>query len=84
MIFPETGDYCVIDDQAPANASINADVKSRKLLGSVNVGIGTPPGTDLRAFVAAQLLGQQGRSIGNELIKEPWNTPRNRARPTRR
>ncbi|MHC2282128.1 L-ascorbate oxidase [Bradyrhizobium diazoefficiens] len=63
MVFPEAGDYCVIDDQAPANANINADVKSRKLLGSVNVGVGTPPGSDLRTFVTAQLLVATDRNM---------------------
>lgn len=63
MVFPEAGDYCVVDDQAPANANINADVKSRKLLGSVNVGVGNSPGSDLRAFVTAQLLAAADRNV---------------------
>jgi FtsP/CotA-like multicopper oxidase with cupredoxin domain len=63
MVFPESGDYCVIDDQAPANANINAEVKSRKLLGSVNVGVGTSAGNDLRAFVTAQLLAAADRNV---------------------
>lgn len=63
MVFPEAGDYCVIDDQAPANANINADVKSRKLLGSVNVGVGNSPGSDIRAFVTAQLLAAADRNV---------------------
>ena len=56
MVFPDVGDYCVIDDAAPAQATVNGLEKSRKFLGRVNVGIGQNPGPDLKAYLQAQLL----------------------------
>jgi L-ascorbate oxidase len=35
--FNEPGTYCVIDEQAPANATVNAQRKDRRLLGMVRV-----------------------------------------------
>jgi FtsP/CotA-like multicopper oxidase with cupredoxin domain len=63
VLFPEAGSYCVIDDAAPANASVNGQVKSRKLLGQVNVGVGEPVGSDLRAALQAQLIAAAGRTM---------------------
>jgi L-ascorbate oxidase len=56
VVFPEVGDYCVIDDEAPADATVNGLAKSRKFLGQVNVGIGQSPGNDPKSFLQAQLL----------------------------
>jgi L-ascorbate oxidase len=63
MIFPEAGDYCVIDDQAPANATVNALAKSRKYLGRVNVGVGQSTGNDLKAYLRAQLMAAASRTM---------------------
>ena len=49
MAFPEAGDYCVIDDQAPANTTVNNQIKSRKFLGQVSVAPGTAVPADLKA-----------------------------------
>jgi L-ascorbate oxidase len=61
VVFPEAGDYCVIDDEAPASATVNGLAKSRKFLGQVNVGIGQSPGNDLKGFLQAQLLAAADR-----------------------
>jgi len=37
MVFPEAGQYCVIDEAVPANSSITAIAESRRLLGVVAV-----------------------------------------------
>jgi L-ascorbate oxidase len=63
VVFPEAGDYCVIDDQAPAAANVNALAKSRKFLGEVNVGIGQNPGNDLKGFLQAQLVAAADRTM---------------------
>jgi FtsP/CotA-like multicopper oxidase with cupredoxin domain len=63
VIFPETGDYCVIDDAAPASATVNGLEKSRKFLGRVNVGIGQEPGNDLKGFLQAQLVAAADRTM---------------------
>ena len=63
VVFPEAGDYCVIDDQAPAAANVNALAKGRKFLGEVNVGIGQNPGNDLKGFLQAQLLAAAERTM---------------------
>jgi FtsP/CotA-like multicopper oxidase with cupredoxin domain len=67
IVFPEAGAYCVIDDAAPANASVNAEVKSRKLLGVVNVGAGQPIGPDLPAALLAQLTAAAARSLPRDM-----------------
>ena len=39
MVFPQAGVYCVIDDAAPASASVGQTAPSRQLLGLVNVAL---------------------------------------------
>jgi len=35
MVFPEPGDYCLIDEQAPPNTTVNQQPKDRRLLATV-------------------------------------------------
>jgi L-ascorbate oxidase len=63
IVFPEAGDYCVIDNNAPANATVNAQVKSRKFLGQVNVGPGPAPGPDLKVFLQTALIAAAARDM---------------------
>jgi L-ascorbate oxidase len=63
IVFREAGDYCVIDDAAPASTTVNELEKSRKLLGLVNVGIGQSPGNDLKKFLQEQLLAAADRTM---------------------
>ncbi len=67
VVFPEAGDYCVIDDMAPAEAVVNALAKNRKFLGRVNVGVGTSPGPDLKAYLQAQLLSATDRTMPQDV-----------------
>ena len=55
VVFPEVGEYCVIDDQAPANGTVNGLAKSRKYLGRVKVDAGEFVGDDLEHFLQTQL-----------------------------
>lgn len=63
IVFPEPGDYCVIDDAAPADATVNGLARSRKFLGRVNVGLGESPGGDLRAYLQTQLIAAANRTM---------------------
>lgn len=42
VVFPEAGDYCVVNEAAPAAGSVSRQTGSRQLLGLVEVGPGTP------------------------------------------
>jgi L-ascorbate oxidase len=55
MVFPEAGDYCVIDDQAPASTTVNTQVKSRKFLGRVSVAAGQNVSPNPKAYLQAAL-----------------------------
>lgn len=55
VIFPEPGDYCIINAVAPGNASVNQNIQPTQLLGTVRVGGGTPVGGDLTDYLKAQL-----------------------------
>lgn len=55
MVFPEAGNYCVIDEDAPANADVNSPAPSRKLLGRVVVGTG-PAVADAKSYVQQALI----------------------------
>jgi hypothetical protein len=66
----DAGDYRIIDDQAPATATINANVKSGKLLGRVNVGVGASPGSDVKA-VLTHLLPRARRHVAGRRSSSP-------------
>jgi L-ascorbate oxidase len=56
MVFPDAGQYCVVDAAAPATATVNALVEKRQLLGKVQVraaDAGTPPASLQQQLVAA-------------------------------
>jgi L-ascorbate oxidase len=55
LVFPEAGDYCVIDDQAPASTTVNTQVKSRKFLGQVSVAAGQNVSPNPKAYLQAAL-----------------------------
>jgi len=42
VVFPEAGDYCVVNESAPAAGSVSRQAATRQLLGLVEVGPGTP------------------------------------------
>ncbi|GKT26990.1 multicopper oxidase domain-containing protein [Acidovorax sp. SUPP3334] len=56
MVFPEAGDYCVIDGASPPSANVNQAPPSRQLLGVVSkVAPGGPVAQDVSAYLAAEL-----------------------------
>jgi L-ascorbate oxidase len=63
MIFPEAGDYCVLDELAGPSGTVNAQTKIRKFLGRVNVGIGQAVGADLKAFLQSELTAAAARTM---------------------
>jgi len=74
VVFPEPGDYCVVNESAPAAGSISRQPTERQLLGIVEAGPGTPvPDTaaylrDLLASVAAKVLPPSVRNkVAGEL-----------------
>jgi len=62
VVFPEAGDYCVVNESAPASGSVSREPTTRQLLGVVKVAPGTnvPDSTaflrDLLASVASKVL----------------------------
>ncbi len=55
MVFPQPGIYCVIDEAAPASASVERTAPSRQLLGFVQVGNGRTVPADITAYLTAEL-----------------------------
>jgi L-ascorbate oxidase len=55
VIFPEVGDYCIINAVAPGNASVNQNIQPTQLLGTVRVGAGAPVAGNLTDYLKAQL-----------------------------
>jgi FtsP/CotA-like multicopper oxidase with cupredoxin domain len=55
VVFPEEGDYCVIDEGAQAQSAVNNEVKSRRYLGKVSVAAGQTV-RDAGTFVETQLI----------------------------
>src|SRR5690606_31276186 len=51
MVFPQPGIYCVIDEAAPASASVERTAPSRQLLGFVQVGNGRTVPADITAYL---------------------------------
>ncbi|QSJ16090.1 multicopper oxidase domain-containing protein [Nostoc sp. UHCC 0702] len=58
VIFPEPGDYCVVDASAPPSGTVNAQVNSRQLLGVVKAKAGT---------TVPYIDEKQGYNIGGSL-----------------
>ncbi|NES02052.1 MAG: multicopper oxidase domain-containing protein [Okeania sp. SIO2F4] len=55
VVFPEAGDYCVIDTSAPASATVNSTVESRQLLAVVEVSEGSEV-TDIDSYMKDKLI----------------------------
>lgn len=64
MVFPEAGDYCVIDTASPASASVNQAAPSRQLLGTVNkVAPGNAVPQDISAYLATELAAAAATNL---------------------
>jgi FtsP/CotA-like multicopper oxidase with cupredoxin domain len=55
VIFPEGGDYCIINAVAPGNAGVNQNIQPTQLLGTVRVGAGAPVAGNLTDYLKTQL-----------------------------
>jgi FtsP/CotA-like multicopper oxidase with cupredoxin domain len=63
VVFPEAGDYCVIDDGAGPSSTVNGQSKGPNFLGRVNVGIGQPVGADVKSYLQRQLIAAADRTM---------------------
>ncbi|WP_349367515.1 multicopper oxidase domain-containing protein [Salinarimonas sp.] len=69
VVFPEEGEYCVIDASAPATTTVSGDVESRRYLGDVSVGAGeTVAVADLAASVAETLTAAAERTMPADVV----------------
>jgi L-ascorbate oxidase len=55
VVFPEAGDYCILNEPAAAGASVNQNLRPTQLLGTVRVAGGTPVNGDLSDYLKTQL-----------------------------
>jgi L-ascorbate oxidase len=55
MVFPEDGDYCILNEVSTAAASVNQNFRPTQLLGTLRVSGGTPVTGDLSDYLKAQL-----------------------------
>ena len=55
VVFPEPGDYCVLDNATTGGGNVNQNLRPTQLLGSVRVG-GTAVTGDLSDYLKTQLL----------------------------
>jgi FtsP/CotA-like multicopper oxidase with cupredoxin domain len=55
VVFPEAGDYCILNEVSTAAASVNQNFRPTQLLGTVRVSGGTPVSGDLSDYLKAQL-----------------------------
>jgi FtsP/CotA-like multicopper oxidase with cupredoxin domain len=55
VVFPEVGDYCIIDGGSSPSTSINETLRPTQILGTVHVAGGTPVTGDLTAYLQKQL-----------------------------
>jgi FtsP/CotA-like multicopper oxidase with cupredoxin domain len=80
IVFPEAGDYCVIDDGAGPSSTVNAQAKSRGFIGRVSVGIAQPVGTDIKAYLQGQLIAAADRTMPSTMRQKVRNDLANNLR----
>lgn len=77
MLFPEPGQYCVIDAAAPAAANVDQTPSSRRLLGMVKVAPGKTATGSIDAQLQAALIDAAKRnypwSVGSLVIADLKN-----------
>ena len=56
MVFPNAGEYCVIDGNIPAEGSVSGEAESRRLLGTVSVAPGDTVEGDPGQYLTGQLI----------------------------
>ncbi|MBX3713974.1 MAG: multicopper oxidase domain-containing protein [Lysobacter sp.] len=67
MVFPEAGEYCVIDGNIPASGSVSGEAESRRLLGTVVVGAGEPVSGDAQAWLQSRLVASAERWMPDDV-----------------
>lgn len=67
MVFPEAGDYCVIDGNLAASSSVSGEAESRRLLGTVVVGAGEPVSGDPQAWLQSRLVASAERWMPDDV-----------------
>ena len=55
VVFPEAGDYCILNETSTASGSVNQNLRPTQLLGTVHVAGGTPVTGDPSEYLKAQL-----------------------------
>lgn len=66
VVFPEDGDYCVIDAAAPAGGSVDQNAPSRQLMGFVSVDPGQPV-ADITTHLTDQLIRAAHRTMPSDV-----------------
>jgi L-ascorbate oxidase len=77
LVFPEVGDYCVINAAAPAPGSVGQTVPSRQLLGFVTVNKGGQVSGDLTSYLTTQLVIAAERNMPSSIKSKVANDLRN-------
>jgi FtsP/CotA-like multicopper oxidase with cupredoxin domain len=77
MVFPEAGNYCVIDAAAPPAASLDEAAPSRQLLGMVKVTAGGPVPGDLTSYLATELSNAAAANMPPAVRSKVVNDLRN-------
>ena len=67
MVFPEAGEYCVIDGNLAAGSSVSGEAESRRLLGTVVVGAGEPVSGDPQAWLQSRLVASAERWMPDDV-----------------
>src|SRR5262249_5794900 len=67
VVFPEPGDYCMVNETSTADASVNATTRPRQLLGTVHVAGGTPVTGDPSEYIKTQLLAAAAANMPDNM-----------------
>ena len=69
VVFPDEGEYCVVDGEAPAEASIGTPPPSRRLLGIVNAKGPVVEGAGTQDWLAQWLIDAAGRTMPRDVLE---------------
>jgi FtsP/CotA-like multicopper oxidase with cupredoxin domain len=70
VVFPEAGDYCIIDGGSSPSTSVNQTLRPTQILGTVRVAGGTPVTGDLSEYLKTQLKAAADANFLDEKVKE--------------
>jgi FtsP/CotA-like multicopper oxidase with cupredoxin domain len=69
VVFPEEGDYCILNETSTASSSINQNFHPTQLLGTVHVDNGTPVSGDPSNYVQAQLEAAAAANMPDDEVR---------------